>query len=121
MRTRRVEPGKPPAASPPAIERVDSGAVERWYRDRGFLIVERGWAGIDGTVDLIVRNGGTVVFCDERIGTSSSRPTLDGQTRGRINRMQSQWAAQQRRQVARMRYDAAIFFAGDLVMHQWLI
>lgn len=99
----------------------DLAAVERWYQARGFGIIEQNWTGRDGTVALIARDGGQVVFCDIAPGGAGQRPILDLMTRGRINRMQSQWAGQQRRTLTTLRYDLAWVVAGGVLVHRAII
>ena len=39
-------------------------SVARWYKARGGDILERRWRGTAGEIDLIIRLGGVVVFCE---------------------------------------------------------
>jgi putative endonuclease len=36
----------------------------RWYEARGYTVVARNWRCRDGEIDLIVRRGRSVVFCE---------------------------------------------------------
>ncbi len=42
----------------------------RWYEDHGYEVLERNWRRREGEVDLIVRQGKTVVFCEVKTRTT---------------------------------------------------
>ena len=59
----------------------------QWYEDNGYEILERNWRRREGEIDLIVRSGKTVAFCEvktrstDRFGpgpSRSSRPNSAG-------------------------------------------
>jgi putative endonuclease len=39
-------------------------AVARWYEARGYEVLDRNWRVREGELDLVVRGGGSVVFCE---------------------------------------------------------
>ncbi len=46
-------------------------AAAAWYVDRGYEVVARNWRCRDGEIDLIVRSGRTVVFCEVKARSST--------------------------------------------------
>ena len=69
--------------------------VARWYRARGYTVVDRNWRCRDGELDLILERDGTIVFCEVKTRSSSAFGTgLDAVTRVkqlRIRRLAAQW------------------------------
>jgi len=69
--------------------------VARWYRARGYMLVDRNWRCRDGELDVIVERDGTVVFCEVKTRSSAAFGTgLDAVTRVkqlRIRRLAAQW------------------------------
>ena len=51
-------------------------AVARWYEREGYEILDRNWRVREGEIDLVVRRGTTVVFCEvkTRRGTGFGLP-----------------------------------------------
>ena len=45
-------------------------AVARWYRRRGYRVIARNWRCADGELDLVVRKGRTLVFCEVKTRSS---------------------------------------------------
>src|SRR5262249_57794437 len=74
-----------------------SGAPRRYYRLRGYRILDmNAWAG-GNELDLVVRRGGTVVFCEvkqksgHRYGDPAEMVTAEKQRR--LRRAASAWLA----------------------------
>lgn len=94
--------------------------VARWYRARGYTVVDRNWRCRDGELDVIVERDGTIVFCEVKTRSSAAFGTgLDAVTQVkqlRIRRLAAQWLltrapARRRRQV---RFDVAAV-TGDVI------
>ena len=123
--------GSPPKAGPtgreggPADVRRALGAqgealAAQWYEDNGYEILDRNWRRREGEVDLIVRQGKTVVFCEvktrssDRFGTGAES-VLEAKQR-RIRRLAARWLseltpASGRRRVE-VRFDVVSITAG---------
>ena len=69
----------------------------RHLRRAGLKIIARGWQGRSGEIDLIAREGATVVFVEvkTRRGTYGGRPehAVDARKRRAILRLANEWAA----------------------------
>ncbi len=80
-----------------------------WYEAHGFEVLERHWRRREGELDLIVRRGRTVVFCELRVG-GGTEPVLEARQR-RIRRLASRWLSELTPAVGRstvdVRFDVA--------------
>lgn len=69
-----------------------------WYEQHGYEILEHNWRRREGEVDLIVRKGKTVAFCevksrtDDRYGTGAEAVLLPKQRR--IRRLATRWLSE---------------------------
>ncbi len=94
----------------------------RWYEEHGYEVLERNWRRREGEVDLIVRQGRTVVFCevktrtDSRFGTGAES-VLEAKQR-RIRRLASRWLSELTPAVGRdrveVRFDVVSITAGQV-------
>lgn len=70
----------------------------QWYEDNGYEVLDRNWRRREGEVDLIVRRGRTVVFCEvksrssDRFGTGAES-VLPAKQR-RIRRLSARWLSE---------------------------
>ena len=70
----------------------------QWYEDHGYEILDRNWRRREGEIDLIVRQGKTVVFCEvktrssDRFG-SGAESVLEAKQR-RIRRLAARWLSE---------------------------
>ena len=70
----------------------------QWYLDNGYEILDRNWRRREGELDLIVRHGKTVVFCEvktrstDRFG-SGVESVLEAKQR-RIRRLAGRWLSE---------------------------
>jgi putative endonuclease len=93
--------------SPGAPERPDhhrqvglhgEAVAAAWYEDAGYEVIDRNWRRREGEVDLIVRRGRTVVFCEvktrttDRFGTGAES-VLEAKQR-RIRRLAARWLSE---------------------------
>jgi putative endonuclease len=110
-----VNPGageRPPGEDPTPRGRRGSAGTEarralgaqgealaaKQYEDNGYEILDRNWRRREGEIDLIVRQGKTVVFCEvktrssDRFG-SGAESVLDAKQR-RIRRLAARWLSE---------------------------
>jgi putative endonuclease len=92
----------------------------RWYEAEGYEVLERNWRRREGEVDLIVRRGATVAFCEVKTRTSDrfgtgAEAVLPAKQR-RIRRLASRWLAELTPAVGRgrieLRFDVVSITAG---------
>jgi putative endonuclease len=93
-----ADPPDPSVRADPIAGRDGGAPVALWYEDRGYEVLERNWRRREGEVDLIVRKGRTVAFCevltqaDGRSGTGADL-VLEARQR-RIRRLASRWLSE---------------------------
>jgi putative endonuclease len=69
-----------------------------WYEARGYEVLARNWRRREGELDLVVRTGRTVVFCEvktrtsDRFGTGAEAVTESKQRR--MRRLAARWFAE---------------------------
>ena len=94
------------------------GAAARWYIGAGWTVVDRNWRCREGELDLIVRRGDTLVFCEvktrttDRYGGGAAAVTPVKQSR--IRRLAMRWLNESGMRAARLRFDVAVV-RGDQV------
>jgi len=97
-----------------------------WYEGRGYEILERNWRRREGEIDLIVRKGKTVAFCEvktrssDRFGTGAES-VVEAKQR-RIRRLASRWLSEitpaSGRDRVEVRFDVVSITAGQVeVIH----
>ena len=105
-----------------ALGRAGEDAAGRWYEERGYEVLERNWRRREGEVDLIARNGRTVVFCEVKTRTSDAFGTgaesvLPAKQR-RIRRLAARWLAEltpaSGRALVDLRFDVVSITAGEV-------
>jgi putative endonuclease len=98
----------------------------QWYEDHGYEILERNWRRREGEIDLIVRQGKTVAFCEvktrssDRFGTGAES-VVEAKQR-RIRRLAGRWLSEitpaSGRDRVEVRFDVVSITAGDVeVIH----
>lgn len=105
--TELPSPGNSPPGSDSGPENSDRrrtlGAkgeelAARWYEDEGYEILDRNWRRREGEIDLIVRRGRTVAFCEvktrstDRFG-AGIESVLPAKQR-RIRRLAARWLSE---------------------------
>jgi putative endonuclease len=69
-----------------------------WYEDNGYEILDRNWRRREGEIDLIVRHGKTVAFCEvktrstDRFGSGAESVLVPKQRR--IRRLAARWLSE---------------------------
>lgn len=95
---------------------LGEAAVARWYEARGYEVVDRNWRVREGELDLVLRQGRTIVFCEvkTRRGDAFGSP-FDAVTlakRQRLRTLALRWLAEHRVAAAALRFDVAAVRVG---------
>ncbi len=65
-----------PGASRPdprrALGASGEAAVARWYERAGYEVLDRNWRVREGEIDLVLRRGTTIVFCEVKTRRSTA-------------------------------------------------
>ena len=100
------------------LGRRGEDAAARWYRRHGFTIVERNFrAGRSGEVDLVVRRGDLIVFCevkargDDRWGMPAEAVGYAKQAR--LRRLAAAWLSEKRPGPVEVRFDVVSVIVRD--------
>ena len=119
--------GSPSARSDGGDRRHALGAVGEelaasWYEAHDYEILERNWRRREGEIDLIVRSGRTVAFCEvktrssDRFGTGAES-VLEAKQR-RIRRLASRWLSEitpaSGRDRVEVRFDVVSITGGEI-------
>lgn len=89
-----------------------------WYEARGYQILARNWRCRLGELDLIVRQGRRVVFCEVkhrtsvRFGTPAEAITRD--KKQRIRHLAARWLEEASPRPAEIRFDVAAVLNGEI-------
>ncbi len=93
-----------------------------WYEEHGYEVLERNWRRREGEVDLIARQGRTVVFCEVKTRSSDAFGTgaeaVVPAKQRRIRRLASRWLAEltpaSGRALVDLRFDVVSITGGDV-------
>ena len=104
-----------PAASRPDPRRAlgtdGESAVARWYEAAGYEVLDRNWRVREGELDLVVRRGATLVFCEvkTRRSTAFGAPVeaVTFAKQKRIRGLALRWLAAHDTHAADLRFDVA--------------
>ena len=94
-------------------------AVAEWYEQRGYQVVARNWRCRDGELDLVLRKGRTLVFCEVKSRSSVAfGAPVEAVTRAkqaRLRRLAALWLEEQpRARSSELRFDVASVLAGEI-------
>ena len=95
-------------------------AVAAWYEGRGYQVLARNWRCPTGELDLVVRRGRTLVFCEVKTRTSASFgapvEAVTPAKQARLRRLAGQWleAAGGTGPGGDLRFDVASVLAGEI-------
>ncbi len=98
MPTTRPRPA-PPAAEPTthhqALGRYGEDVAARHLTGAGMVVLDRNWRGPAGELDLVLRDGDTLVVCEVKTRTSdrcgSPHEAVDARKLTRLRRLAAQW------------------------------
>jgi len=89
-----------------------------WYRARGYEVLDRNWRCRQGELDLVLRNGRQVVFCEvkHRTGLGFGRPAeaVTREKRQRIRYLASRWLEGAKPRPAEIRFDVVAVLDGEV-------
>ncbi|MCZ7530667.1 MAG: YraN family protein [Acidimicrobiia bacterium] len=81
------------------------------YVARGFEIIDRNWRCRDGELDLVARNGRTIVFCEVKTRTSTAfgapAEAVTREKQRRLRRLAGRWLEETGTHGADVRFDVA--------------
>jgi putative endonuclease len=101
----------------PALGRAGEDAAAAFYVRNGFTVVERNWRCSAGEIDLIVRRGPLVVFCEVKTRSSATRglpsEAVDRRKQARLRRLAGRWLAERRPRARDLRFDVIAVDAGS--------
>jgi len=86
-------------------------AVALWYGERGAELLDRNWRVREGELDLVLRWGTTLVFCEVKTRRSAAFGSpFEAVTRSkqqRLRRLGARWLAEHEVRAAQVRFDVA--------------
>lgn len=104
-------------------QRLDLGAageaaVADWYRTNGYEVVETNWRCRQGELDLIVRKGRILVFCEVKTRSSDAfgapAEAVTREKRDRIRRLAAIWLDDAPFRAREVRFDVAAVLDGEI-------
>jgi putative endonuclease len=97
-------------------------AVAAWYEANGYTVLARNWRCREGELDLVLRTGRTVVFCEVKARRSTSFGTpaeaVTHDKRQRIRRLAARWLDDTSTRPGEIRFDVAAVLAGEIEVIQ---
>ncbi len=93
-------------------------AVAVWYVERGYEVLARNWRCRAGELDLVLRRGQTLVFCEvktrssDAFGAPVEAITRDKQRR--LRHLATRWLEGAPMRPAGIRFDVASVLAGEI-------
>ena len=86
-------------------------AVAGWYTAAGFAVIARNWRVRGGEIDLVARNGDTLVFCEVKTRRSAEFglpfEAVTPRKQARIRALATQFLSQHDGSAANLRFDVA--------------
>ena len=93
----------------PAVGRLGEEVAARLFEERGFAVVERNYRCRAGEIDLVLRKGRLVVFCEVKARTSAywGEPSeaVGALKQQRLRRLAAMWLAARRPGRVEIRFD----------------
>jgi len=86
------------AASRQAMGRYGEEVAERYLIEQGLVVLDRNWRGAAGEIDLVLREGDTLVVCEvkTRFGSAYGTPhqAITPVKLERLKRLAAEWVAE---------------------------
>ena len=92
--------------------------VARWYRSSGYEVLARNWRCPQGELDLVLRQGDLIVFCEvktrssDAFGAPVEAITRDKQIR--VRHLAARWLEDAPLHPTEIRFDVASVLAGEI-------
>lgn len=89
-----------------------------WYEARGYQVLDRNWRCRTGELDLVLRHGRTVVFCEVKhrrsvaFGTPAEAITYE--KKQRVRHLAARWLEDAKPRPGEIRFDVAAVLDGDV-------
>ncbi len=97
-------------------------AVAAWYVERGYRVLDRNWRCRTGELDLVLRRGGLVVFCEVKTRTSDAfglpAEAVTRQKQQRIRVLAARWLDESPTPAAEIRFDVAAVLGDQIEVIQ---
>ena len=89
-----------------------------WYEANGYVVIDRNWRCRHGELDLVLRNGRQVVFCEvkARTGVGFGLPgeAITRDKKQRIRFLAARWLEDAKPRPAEIRFDVAAVLGNDI-------
>jgi putative endonuclease len=94
-----------------AVGAAGEAAVAAWYEAAGGAVLDRNWRVREGEIDLVVRKGSTIAFCEvktrrsDAFGSPAEAVTLRKQAR--LRKLAMLWLSAHDQRAHTLRFDVA--------------
>ena len=92
-----------------AVGAYGERVASRYLEDAGLVVLARNWRCVAGEVDLILRDGPDVVFCEVKTrrggGFGTPAEAVTGVKARRLRRLAAEWLAETRVRPREVRFD----------------
>jgi putative endonuclease len=89
-----------------------------WYEARGYQVLDRNWRCRTGELDLVLRHGRTVVFCEVKHRRTASHGTpgeaITYEKKQRVRHLAARWLEDAKPRPAEIRFDVVAVLDGDV-------
>jgi putative endonuclease len=92
--------------------------VAHHYEERGYTVLDRNWRCRDGELDLVLRDGRTLVVCEVKTRSSVAFGTpaeaVTAKKQAKLRTLARQWLASSSFRPRQIRFDVAAVLAGEI-------
>jgi putative endonuclease len=92
-------------------------AVAAWYEARGYVVVSRNWRCRDGELDIVARDGDTLVFCEVKtrrgLGFGHPAEAVTRIKQRRLRTLAQRWLATHDEHARDLRFDVVGVLVGS--------
>jgi putative endonuclease len=101
-----------------ALGQRGEALAAQWYRERGYVIIDSNWRCRDGELDLVVRLGPLIAFCEVKTRTTDTFGVpAEAVTRAkqiRVRRLAGAWLNEHDAHASEVRFDVASVSGGNV-------